>query len=502
MAATATVAGMLCLFAAVMAASITIYRVFFHPLRHIPGPVSCKISMWTWVHADWNGKRADIIRELHEKYGSVVRIGPREVSCTNPAAIPLIYGPTGPSSTFVRGPWYTAQSTMPDVHSLQNEPTLPEHSRRRRDWDPAFSIKALAGYKGNIQRNAETLLDQVARLSREGLVDIRECMMWFGFDVMGELGFGRSFGTLEAAKTSALVHLVELGVRSINSIGNVPYVAHVMRFFPSPIQKFEAWLSEALEWRMSHQGEKEFVGADVFAYLLGEQGKQRRKLDRRELQQDCMLMVVAGSDTTSNSMTFCLYELARHPDIVARLREELDPLVSGPLQPQDFDSLRDNAPLLNACINETLRLWPPVPSGLQRTTTTSLTLPDDARGSQGRIVLPPGTVASTHTWTIHRDQKNFWDANSFIPDRWMETNEGVAAHNAKAWAPFGFGSTSCIGKNLAYMEMRAVLAQFIVRFNFAITPADDREFLESVRDQFVVSAGAMKLQIAPRKQES
>ncbi|KAH8776653.1 cytochrome P450 [Diaporthe sp. PMI_573] len=409
--------------------------------------------MWTWVHADWNGKRAQIIRELHEKYGNVVRIGPREVSCANPAAIPLLYGPTGPSNTFVRGPWYKAQSMLPDVHSLQNEPTLPEHSRRRRDWDPAFSIKALAGYKSNIQRNAETLLDQVARLSRDGLVDIRECMMWFGFDVMGELGFGRSFGTLEAAKTSDVVHLVELGVRSINSIGNVPYVAHVMRFLPSPIQKFEAWLSDAVEWRMSHHGEKEFVDADVFAYLLGEQGKQRRKLDRRELQQDCMLMVVAGSDTTSNTMTFCLYELARHPKVVARLREEL-------------------------------------------------ALPDDARGSQGKIVLPPDTVASTHTWTIHHDPNNFYDADSFTPDRWMEIEEGSAAHNVKAWAPFGYGSTSYIGKNLAYMEMRAVLAQFIVKFDFSITPDDDRRFRESVRDQFVVSAGAMKLQIAPWKRGS
>lgn len=253
---------------------------------------------------------------------------------------------------------------------------------------------------------------------------------------------------------------------------------------------------------MSHIGEKEFVGADVFAYLLGEQGKQRRKLDRRELQQDCMLMVVAGSDTTSNAMTFCLYELARHPAVVARLREELDPLVFGPLQPQDFDKLRDSAPLLNACINETLRLWPPVPSGLQRTTTASLALPDDARGSQGKIVLPPDTVASTHTWTVHHDPKNFHDADSFIPDRWMETEGGSLAHNAKAWAPFGFGSTSCIGKNLAYMEMRAVLAQFIVRFDFSITPADDKQFRESVRDQFVVAAGAMKLQIVPRKRES
>lgn len=117
-----------------------------------------------------------------------------------------------------------------------------------------------------------------------------------------------------------------------------------MRFLPSPIQKFEAWLSDAVEWRMSHHGEKEFVDADVFAYLLGEQGKQHRKLDRRELQQDFMLMVVAGSGTTSNTMTFCLYELARHPEVVARLREELDPLVSEPLQPQEFDVLRDAPP--------------------------------------------------------------------------------------------------------------------------------------------------------------
>lgn len=276
-------------------------------------------------------------------------------------------------------------------------------------------------------------------------------------------------------------------------------MAHVMRFLPSPIQKFEAWLSEAVEWRMSHHGEKEFVDADVFAYLLGEQGKQRRKLDRRELQQDCMLMVVAGSDTTSNTMTFCLYELARHPKVVARLREELESLISEPLRPQEFDTLRDSAHLLNACINETLRLWPPVPSGLQRTTTTSLALPDNARGSQGKIVLPPDTVTSTHTWTIHHDPNNFYDPDSFIPERWMENEKDSEAHNAKAWAPFGYGSTSCIGKNLAYMEMRAVLAQFIVKFDFSINPEDDRQFQESVRDQFVVSAGAMNLKIVPRK---
>lgn len=191
-------------------------------------------------------------------------------------------------------------------------------------------------------------------------------------------------------------HSTEHHLAIVNSIGNVSYVAHLMRFLPSPIQRFDSWLEKALEWRMSHLGEREFVDADVFAYLLGEQGKQRRKLDRRELQQDCMLMVVAGSDTTSNAMTFCLYELARRPDIVIRLRSELDPLLhdAQDAESDNVDGLRDHAGLLNACINETLRLWPPVPSGLQRTLTTPLTLPAEPFG-EDPLVLPPTTVVST-----------------------------------------------------------------------------------------------------------
>lgn len=210
----AVTAIMLGVFSTTIATSMALYRVFLHPLKHIPGPLTCRLSMWSWVLADWQGRRAELIREMHQQYGDVIRIGPREISCSNPAALPLFYGPTGPATKAIRGPWYMAQSMLPGVHSLQNEPTMPEHSRRRRDWDPAFSIKALNGYKKNIQRNADLLLDQIARLLKSGSVDIRECMMWFGFDVMSELGFGRSFGTLKAAKISPEVHLVELGVRS------------------------------------------------------------------------------------------------------------------------------------------------------------------------------------------------------------------------------------------------------------------------------------------------
>jgi cytochrome P450 len=209
-------------------------------------------------------------------------------------------------------------------------------------------------------------------------------------------------------------------------------LAPIMRFLPSPIATFEAWLEEAVKWRISKQGDREYVATDVFAYLLGEEGKNKHALDKRELQQDCMLLVVAGSDTTSNTLALCLYEMAKQPNLVERLRAELEHVTL-----TDFNALRDEVPLLDACINETLRLWPPVPSGLQRSIRQPLTLPS------GRIV-PSGTVLSTHTFTLHRDARNFSRPERFYPDRWLKGPGKNEVHNIKAFSPFGFGSTSCI----------------------------------------------------------
>lgn len=125
-----------------------------------------------------------------------------------------------------------------------------------------------------------------------------------------------------------------------------------------------------------------------------------------------------------------------------------------------------------------------------------MTLPN---GKGPSIVVPANTVVSTHTWSMHRDPRNFHKPNSFLPDRWLKEPKGKSeVHNAKAWSPFGFGTTGCIGKNLAYMEMRLVLAQFVMRFDFSMEPADAQDFRNSIRDQFVAAAGEMICSVSPR----
>jgi cytochrome P450 len=481
-------------FITTMLLSIAVYRIFFHRIRHFPGALSCKLSMWSWLITDWIGTRHYKIQKMHQRWGDYVRIGPREISVADPAAIEAIYGPTGPSAAASRGPWYQAQEITPNIYSLQTEPKITAHNRRRRDWDPAFKIKALETYEPSILQNSEVLMSQVERLSANGLVDIKECMLWFGFDVMGELGFGRSFGVLKEGQTSSIVHLVEFGARAINTMGNVPYLSYILRLLPSPLKAFEDWLEQAVEWRIRKAEKGEVVQADVFAYLLGEQGKQHRQLNRKELIQDCMLIVVAGSDTTSNALVFALFELAKKLELVQRLRDEIDSIFPGDTPIDDFKKLRDNAPLINATLNETLRLWPPVPSGLQRTTPVPIILPND-------VVIPANTVISTHCYSMHRDPRSFYEPDEFIPDRWIQDLDSTP-HNPKAFSPFGYGVTSCIGKNLAFMEMRIVLAQFLRNFDFSIDPQDAERFRASIRDQFVAGSGSMFMKISKHQRVS
>lgn len=81
-------------------------------------------------------------------------------------------------------------------------------------------------------------------------------------------------------------------------------------------------------------------------------------------QADVRLIIVAGSDTTSACLTYLFYHLAQNPEEVKKLREELRPLTQGDWSDKDIK----NAPHLNGAINESLRLHPPVPSGLERVT--------------------------------------------------------------------------------------------------------------------------------------
>ena len=172
------------------------------------------------------------------------------------------------------------------------------------------------------------------------------------------------------------------------------------------------------------------------------------------------VMMNAGSDTTAIAMTNFLYIMMKHPDILARLRAEID----GALKDEDpsqsvvpYGKVR-NLPYLRACINESLRLWPPTGAGLPRET------PEEGTTILGEYVSG-GVTVSVPIFTAHRDP-NVWErCDDFFPERWLGPDAPLLL--SKYFIPFSFGGRGCIGRNISYMEQTIFFASILRRYEFA-----------------------------------
>lgn len=204
-----------------------------------------------------------------------------------------------------------------------------------------------------------------------------------------------------------------------------------------------------------------------------------------DLQHDeLMTFQFAGHETTANTMTWCLYELARNPSVQQKLHAEIDAIL--PALRREHESAAGVAAVhahdlswlsyrqlmkfryLTRIINETLRLWPVVANGsFRKLTHDDVVACPHGAGAGGEVRLPKGTVVQAPHWSIHRSKK-LWgeDAELFRPDRkWKQ----------RAFMPFTLPPRDCLGRNFAMMEMRGVLLTFLARFEVLIggPPAGD-----------------------------
>lgn len=187
-------------------------------------------------------------------------------------------------------------------------------------------------------------------------------------------------------------------------------------------------------------------------------------------------MIFAGTDTTSSTLTYLFWELAKNEDWQNRARKELNDMMkrgSTALNGQTLPTYSDlvDLPILDAVVNETLRLYPSAPASLPRTTP-----------SGGRMIdehfMPAKTIVSVQCYTTHRDRIAFPDKpDKWAPNRWLrnESNEQSLADQERVkdlYIPFSRGSRMCLGKNLAMMELKITTAALLMKTRFQV----DRNF--------------------------
>ncbi|KAI0279986.1 cytochrome P450 [Russula aff. rugulosa BPL654] len=464
----------------------------FHPLAKFPGPLLARTSkLWAAYLSATAGDQHRCLKRLHDRYGDVVRTGPNELSIRDASFIHTVLGPGG----LPKGPRWEG----PGAPSLIAERDPVKHMHQRKLWNRAFSSTALKEYEvimaKRIRQLIDCLEDRVHGSDRKGgvVLDMVAWLNYFTTDFMGDMAFGGGFELMEAGgDKDGIWAILESGLHISAIVSHIPFIV-----IPITSVMGGGAIRRAVEFGRRSVLKRLEVSAnrkDMFYYLSGEELPEPDRPSFDDLAQNGTLAIIAGSDTTSSVLAAILYYLLLNPAAYERLQEEVDGAFSTGEEPLDAVKL-SQLEWLNGCINEGLRLQPPVPSGSQRSVYKG-------KGPKvlGKLVIPEYTQITLHTYSIHRDERYFHTPDAFLPERWLSKGAPAGEHNTAAFLPYSYGPTMCAGKNLAQMEMRMVLCWILRHFLFSKAPGVVYEEWEGkIRDWFVVHQEPLLVSVSLRE---
>lgn len=410
---------------AVLARIITI--LVFGSLRRLPGPFSSRLTGLPLSIAAFKGRRAQWLNELHKKYGPVVRVAPGEVSVADPAHYRTIY--SNPKTSHKDPSFYDAASFTGSDNIFQMV-NREQHAARRKLVAAPYSLQSMHKLEHIIRSKSRLLADRFlsdAAASARGTVDAYELCALFSFELVCAAGFAKDFSSRSSA-LAVLRAMETSGPRFIfNSIFSPLKHASWSTKMPGRVgatyRAHEYWHERSRQMVREYLDRKD--SEDIQDYLLapfrdGVDSWLGRQLSEAEFVEEAMGIMLAGSGTTSSTLTYLLYAISQseHQHVQDRLREE----VTGLSGTDHLAQLR-GAQYLNAVIKETMRLYPTIISTLPRI----LDHPIYING----LELPPGIVVGMQNYVHHRNPVIFPDPEAFRPERWLESNDAMEAAFSK-----------------------------------------------------------------------
>jgi cytochrome P450 len=204
-------------------------------------------------------------------------------------------------------------------------------------------------------------------------------------------------------------------------------------------------------------------GRGVLSILVEAEDEDGSRFSDDEVRDQLVTLMFAGHDTSSSATAFLLYELARHPEVLARIHDEQERVLGGdaPTGAHLHGGLQE----LDMALDETLRLYPPVWIGPRRAMS-------EFEFAGWRV--PEGAFVNYSSWATHHLPEVFKDPRAFVPERFSP--ESKAKLPRGAYLPFGGGSRICIGKRFGQTVVKTVAALLLQRFRLDLPPGHAMSF--------------------------
>ncbi|KAF2183273.1 cytochrome P450 [Zopfia rhizophila CBS 207.26] len=446
------------------------YNLTIHPLRIYPGPLLWRAYRLPWTRSVISGRFPFDALELHKKYGPVVRVAPNELSYTDAKAWKTIYGHHNPATEgFSEFDKDRTEYLKPlnGVYSILGGNTV-DHARFRRLLSHSFSEKGMREMQGRIQGYVELLIKGLKESAGQGYIDIVEWYNWTTFDMIGDLAFGESFHCLETKKTDPWIAAI------FGSVKSAPFIS-VFRLYG--LEFLIPWLApkKLMELR-KRNFQKNVTKIDERIKLGSDRGdfwdnvieksdfEKGTGMSREEMISNASILVLGGSETTATLLSGTTYLLLKHPQVMKKLLDE----VRGAFKSEEEIDLLSVSRLdyMLAVLDAGMRIYPPVPNQGNRV------VPAGGAPVSGKWVAG-GTSLQVQQYAANHLPSNFTRPDDFVPERWLANPPKEFENDDRtARQPFSIGPRNCIGRNLAYSEMRLILAKLC--FNFDLELDEER----------------------------
>ncbi|KAH7309080.1 cytochrome P450 [Stachybotrys elegans] len=445
------------------------YRVTFHPLSKYPGPFLAKI---TEAYGGFYAMTMSLhlrTYEDHLKYGPVIRNGPNRLVFNSAQAMKDIYL----NDRLFKSHIYNDIRHADLKNSVFDTVDKPTHRWKRKLIGQGVSERSMRIFLPTMLEQIDVFLDLLASSSKTP-VNMTDRLKRLGMDLISILALGYPLNTQTEEKNRFMINAHILGEFRGNlflhftTIKKLRIYEVLERLAAADVKHYFNTVENMLKTRIE---EDKNVRHDLYSLIGDEMNPNKEYSVSSEIWAELGFFFPAGGETTASLLSAAFFYLARHPDVYKKLADEIRSTFATDKEIVPGPKL-SGCKYLRACLDETLRISPPV-SG-----TPWRELPaDDASGEPLVIdghVIPPGIEIGVNMYALHHNEEYFPEPFAFRPERWLEggATEGERKLMQDAWAPFSMGARTCPGRAMANQQATLVMAKTFWSFDFETAPGE------------------------------